>query len=187
MRTKLTTRCGLMALAIASLPMIAGAQTYPRTLVASAEASGSSGALTGVVTIHIKRLMKEEDFKQVADALKFGGYPKFLAALRELPPIGYVKIGDKQTNLKYARQRSEGSPRLVLGTDRPIFFVGAGAPDAKPKEGYEVGVIELDVDAKGIGQGTMAAAARVRPAPDGGVVVDDYAATPVRLTVKPGK
>lgn len=187
MRTKLTTRCGLIALAIAGLPMIAGAQTYPRTLVASAEASGSGGALTGVVTIHIERLMNEADFKRVADALKFGGYPRFLTVLRELPPIGYVKIGDRQTELKYAHERSEGGPRLVLGTDRPIFFVGAGAPDAKSKEGYEVGVIELDVDAKGIGQGTIAAAARVRPAPDGGVIVDDYAASLVRLTVKPGK
>jgi hypothetical protein len=72
-------------------------------------------------------------------------------------------------------------------TDRPIFFVGGGAPDAKPKAGYELGVLELAVDAQGSGQGTMAAAARVKPGPDGGVILDDYAATPIRLSIKPGK
>ena len=72
-------------------------------------------------------------------------------------------------------------------TDRPIFFVGGGAPDAKPKAGYELGVIELVVDPQGSGQGTMAAAARVKPGPDGGVILDDYAAAPVRLSIKPGK
>jgi hypothetical protein len=44
-----------------------------------------------------------------------------------------------------------------------------------------------NVDAQGSGQGTMAAAARVKPGPDGGVIVDDYAATPVRLSIKLGK
>ena len=75
----------------------------------------------------------------------------------------------------------------MLGTDHPIFFIGAGAPDAKPRTGYEVAVIELDIDAAGNGTGTMAAAARVRPAPDGGVTVDDYAAEPVKLSIKPAK
>ena len=75
----------------------------------------------------------------------------------------------------------------MLVTDRPIFFVGGGAPDAKPKAGYELGIIELDLDAQGNGQGTMAAAARVKPAPDGGVILDDYATAPVRLSIKPGK
>jgi hypothetical protein len=75
----------------------------------------------------------------------------------------------------------------VLVTDRPIFFVGGGAPDAKAKDGYELGVIELEVDAQGNGRGTMAAAARVKPGPDGGVILDDYATAPIRLTTKSGK
>jgi hypothetical protein len=139
------------------------------------------------MTIHVERLMRDADFTRVSDALRYNGYQGFLPALRTLPKIGYVQVGDKQTFLKYARERPEGKPRLVLGTDRPIFFIGAGAPDAKPRAGYEVGVIELDIDADGNGEGTMAAAARVKPAPDGSVVIDDYAATPLKLTVKPAK
>jgi hypothetical protein len=187
MTTNPTARSVLASLAIACLPLIALAQTYPRTLVASAEVTGSGGASTATVTIHIERLMHDIDFKSVSDALKYGGYPNFVPALRKLPSIGYVEVGGRRTELKYARERSDGKPRLVLGTDRPIYFVGGGAPDAKPKAGYEVAVIDLEFDAQGNGQGTMAAAARVKPAPDGGVTVDDYAVAPIRLTTKPAK
>jgi len=175
----------LAALAIAALPLVGRAQTYPRTLAATAETSGATGTATGAFTIHVDQLMSDRDFKKVADALKYGGYLKFVPAIREAPPVGYVQMGDRKTVIKYARVRAD--KRLVLGTDHPIFFVGAGAPDAKPKTGYDVAVIELDLDAAGNGKGTIAAAARVRPAPDGGVVLDDYAAEPVRLSIKPAK
>ena len=187
MVTKLTTRGLLVVLAVSSLSLVVRAQTYPRTLVASAEVSGATSGATATITIRIERLMPDFDFKAVVDGLKFGGYPGALTALRKLPEIGYVQIGDRRTVLKYAHQRADGKSGLVLVTDRPIFFVGGGAPDAKPKAGYELGVIELQVDAQGNGQGTMAAAARVKPGPDGGVILDDYAATPVRLSLKPGK
>jgi hypothetical protein len=177
--------CVLTALTLAALPNAVRAQSYPRTLVASAAVSGANGALTGTVTIHVDELMQDVDFKQVADALQYSGYLQFLPALRKLPEIGYVQIGDRKTALKYARVRPGASPLLVLGTDRPIFFVGGGAPDAKPRAGYEVGVIELDIDAKGNGKGTMAGAARVKRGPDGGPIVDDYAEAPIQLIVKP--
>jgi hypothetical protein len=42
-------------------------------------------------------------------------------------------------------------------------------------------VILLEVDQVGLGNGTMAAAARVRPGGPTGVQIDDYAETPVKL------
>jgi hypothetical protein len=187
MSVKLRVGCVLTALAVTALPFVVRAQSYPRTLVAAAAVSGANGALTGTLTIHVNELMHDVDFKQVADALQYGGYLQFLPALRKLPEIGYVQIGDRKTALKYARVRPGASPLLVLGTDRPIFFVGGGSPAAKPKAGYEVGVIELDIDAQGNGKGTMAAAARVKRGPDGGPIVEDYAEAPIQLTVKPSK
>jgi len=171
--------------AIAALPLTGQAQTYPRTLAATAETSAGAGTATGAFTIHIDQLMTDRDFKKVSDAMKYGGYLKFVPALRAATPVGYVQIGDRKTVIRYARVRAD--KRLVLGTDHPVFFVGGGAPDAKPRTGYDVAVIELDVDAAGNGKGTIAAAARVRRAPDGGVILDDYAAEPIRLTVKPAK
>ena len=175
----------LAVLALAAIPVAGGAQTYPRTLLATAETAATAGSATGAFTIQIDQLMSDRDFKKVADALKYGGYLKFVPALREAPPLGFVQIADRKTVIRYARVRDD--KRLVVGTDRPVFFVGAGAPDAKPKTGYDVAVIELDVDAAGNGKGTIAAAARVRPAPDGSVLIDDYAEQPIRLSIKPAK
>ena len=70
---------------------------------------------------------------------------------------------------------------LQLVTDRPVLFLGSSRADAKPRAGYEVALLRLQVDAKGAGSGTMAAAARVRPDGDGGVLLDDYAETPIEL------
>ena len=61
----------------------------------------------------------------------------------------------------------------MLITDEPMYFLGGGSKDAKPRAGYEVGVIQMEVDAAGSGTGSVAAAAKVKPGEDG-VVVDDY-------------
>ena len=54
--------------------------------------------------------------------------------------------------------------------------------NAPPRAGFEVAVLQLQVDATGRGKGTMAGAARVRPDGEGGVVLDDYADEPIALT-----
>jgi len=66
-------------------------------------------------------------------------------------------------------------------TDQPIFFIGGGRPDAKPREGYEVAVIELQVDNVGMGKGSMTAAARVKPGGENGVQIDAYEGKPMNL------
>jgi hypothetical protein len=67
-------------------------------------------------------------------------------------------------------------------TDRPMFFVGGGQAEAVPRKGYEVAVIQIQMGAKGVGNGSMAAAARVRPDGDGGVLLDDFADVLITLT-----
>ena len=54
--------------------------------------------------------------------------------------------------------------------------------NAKPRAGYEVGLIRIQVDNAGMGSGEMAAAARVKPGGETGVQVDDYAEQPLTLT-----
>ena len=61
------------------------------------------------------------------------------------------------------------------------MFLGAGLPGAKPKEGYDFAVIDIEVDAKGDGSGTLAPAAKIRMN-QGAFVVEDYGAEVVRLT-----
>jgi hypothetical protein len=85
--------------------------------------------------------------------------------------------------IRWARQQPGPSGRAIsIVTDRPVFFVGGGNPNAKPKAGYDVAVVQLTVDSRGHGSGTMAAAARVKPGGPAGFQIDDYAETPMKIT-----
>jgi hypothetical protein len=121
----------------------------------------------------------------MTDAMTQGGYPGFLLAMRKAPAVGFVEIGDVKVALRWAReQTTEKKGRTIsLVTERPVYFIGGGKADAKPRAGFELAVVQLNVDEFGLGSGTMAAAARVKKDPDGtGVVIEDYAEEPIKLT-----
>jgi len=63
-----------------------------------------------------------------------------------------------------------------------VFFLGGGRETSKPRAGYEVAVVQIQLDAKGQAKGTIATAARVRPDGDGGVLLDDYNEQLITLT-----
>jgi hypothetical protein len=155
----------------------------PETFSANATAVKSgSAAASATIQIHIERYTPDFDRTAVETALKTGGYPAFLTALRKAPDVGYVQHGDAKTIIRWARQTdAPKGRRIVVVTEKPIFFLGGGSADAKPRAGYEVAVIEMNVDDVGLGTGTMAAAARVKPGGEAGVQIDDYAETPIKL------
>ena len=74
-----------------------------------------------------------------------------------------MQLGAGQaTPTRLAIERPTDKGRLLtIVTDQPILFLGAGVPGAKPKEGYDFAIIDLEVDAKGTGSGTLAPAAKV--------------------------
>jgi len=176
---------GLMALSAsprgAQAPSSAGA---PETFSANAQVSGGAGAIAATIQIQIQRYTPDFDRKSVESALKGGGYPSFLTALRKAPEVGTVGIGDQKFAIRYAREEKTAKGRTItVVTDKPMFFVGGGKADAKPRAGYEVGAIQMMVDSVGLGSGSMAAAARIKPGPEGvGVQVDDYADAPIKLS-----
>ena len=129
--------------------------------------------------------MTETNRTKVTDALKYGGYGNFLPALRTLPAIGTIALDKREVQVRYTREQPDGKGyRLTLVADRPLFFLGADA--AKARAGYELTMVDLRIDEHGAGTGTMAGAARVKPAPDGSVILDNFAEAPVELTVRPG-
>jgi hypothetical protein len=158
--------------------------TAPETFTANLQAAGKTGgAAAATIQIDIQRYTPESDRTSVESALKTGGYPAFLTALRKAPQVGNVNFGEQKWAIRWAREtRSEKGRTIVVITDQPMFFVGGGRVDAKPREGYEVALIRMDVDDVGLGRGTMTAAARVRPGGDAGVQIDDYAEKPITLT-----
>jgi hypothetical protein len=154
----------------------------PETFTANASVKSGGGVAAATLQIHIERYTLDADRAAVETALKTGGYASFLIALRKAPEVGYVQVGDQKTAIRWARQTETPKGRtIVVVTDKPLAFVGGAAPDAKPRAGYEVGLIQMDVDPIGLGSGTMAGAARVRPGGETGVRIDDYADAPIKL------
>lgn len=156
----------------------------PEVFNATATAKSGSGSISGTVDVRITRYTPDFDRKTVEEALRLGGYPKFLTALRNAPEVGQLVLGGGQTYaIRYAREKVDAGARtLVVVTDKPVFFVGSGRTDAKPRAGFEVAVVEIQIDGAGRASGRMAAAARVRPDGNGGVLLDDYAEQLVVLT-----
>jgi hypothetical protein len=157
--------------------------TAPETITANAHVVGSTGAAATRVTMQIDRYSPEADRNAVADALKHGGYSGFLTALRKAPVVGTVTVAGQAFDIRWAREQPIATGRsIVLITDKPVYFVGGGSTTAKPREGYEVAVLQFRLDDSGLGfEGTMAAAARVKPGGPTGVQIDDYAEKPVEL------
>ena len=116
-------------------------------------------------------------------ALASGGSAAFVAALKKEKAVGYVQAGDRKVTVRYARVQApaNGGRRIVLVTDAPVHFVGGGALNAAPTAGFDLAVVEFEVDTVGLGSGTMAMAARVKPGGPAGVQIDDYAQQPVKL------
>ena len=181
----------ILTILLLGVPAWIGAQTAspatgaPETFMATAEARNATGAMSGTLEIRLRRYTPDFDRKTVEAALREGGYPKFLTTLRNAPEVGQLVLGGSEPfAIRYAREKLEGGARTILVvTDKPVFFIGGNRPrSSKPRAGYEIGVVEIKLDAKGQGSGVMAAAARVKPDGQGGVLLDDYAEELITLT-----
>jgi hypothetical protein len=174
----------LLVWAVAVVPAMTQQPTAPETFSANIQAQGErGGAAAATIEIDIRRYTPEADRTAVEEALKTGGYPGFVTALRKAPEVGSVSFGGRSWPIRWARERpaAKYTRTIVVVTDRPIFFVGGGSVDAKPREGYEVAVIQIEMDNAGMGHGVMTAAARVKPGGETGVQIDDYADKPIKL------
>ena len=121
--------------------------------------------------------------KPVEKALKQGGSEAFLTELRRAPVAGRFEVGSQTFAIRWARQRDTEKGRVIsVVTDKPVYFVGAGVTGAKSKEGFDVAVIQLTMDSSGVGEGTMTAAAKVKPGGPTGVEVETYENAPLKLS-----
>jgi hypothetical protein len=154
----------------------------PESFTATAQFLGTGGAAATTLKMRVDRYTPDAEREAVVQALKQGGYPGFVEALRKAPVVGSVDIGGHQFDIRWARESPiKGGRSIVLVTDKPMFFVGAGSPTAKPKEGFDVGVLSFQVNDYGMGYGgKMAAAARVKTG-EAGIEVADYAEKMIEL------
>jgi hypothetical protein len=169
----------LLAVVAGAGQAVHAAVAYPLNLKLAAKlVDDTSTTVTTTVTLQLDRLMEQNRFTRVSDALKYGGYGNFLPALRALPAIGTIEVRGRSVSIKYAREEEQGSgPRLVIVADRPLFFLDP----VKSKAGYELTMMELFFDPQGGVTGRLLGAARVKTSPDG-AVLDDF--TDIRVDLE---
>jgi hypothetical protein len=172
-----------MAVSVAAVTAVraqSGAETF--TATASVKTAAAATA-TAPVTIVVDRKMSQEEADKLSAAFKSGGAAALRKALTGVPATGSVKLGEgKATPTRLTLERTTDKGRLLtMVTDQPILFLGAGLPEAKPKEGYDFAVIDIEVDGSGSGSGTLSPAAKIAMK-EGAFTVADYAAELVRLT-----
>ena len=173
MRRVIILALAVAGLVVASGPMHAAAQ-YPLSLTLDAQMKAGETTVNTKITIQVDRAMENVRRTRVNDALKFGGYQNFLNALRAVPSVGSIRTQSTKVDVRYTREDQDGaSTRLLLVADQPLSFLSSNP--TKQKVGFELTLVDLTIDANGAVTGKMAAAARVRPAPDGGVLLDTYA------------
>jgi len=148
------------------------------------KAKVATGTATGdaYFTIQIDHYTPEKDLKAMEQALQTGGSDGFVQALRKAPVAGHLKVGDKSFTIRWARQKPTEKGRVIsIVTDAPVYFVGAGLPDAQSRAGFDVAVAQMNIDTSGLGEGSIALAAKVKPGGQAGVEIQDYASEPVKL------
>jgi len=171
-----------LALAVAAAP--ATGQDKPETYNATASVKTAAGAtMTAPVVITIDRWTNDADREKAVAALKAGGTTGLQKQLAGTPAVGTLQVGEVKAPLHFARSLPVGGGKVVtVVTSKPVFYVGAGAPDAKAKAGYDVAVVLFQVDAAGKGDvGDFAPAAKVKMDDRGALVTEDYGAEAVRL------
>jgi hypothetical protein len=176
---------GATVLSVAMLMTPASTRGQAATEVFTATASVKSaggGSASVPVTITIDRKMSQSEAESVVAAFKTGGAAALKKALAGTAPTGTVRLGaGSATPTRFTIERATGGRLLTILTDQPLLFLGAGLPGAKPKEGYDFALIDIEVDAQGNGSGTLAPAAKIKMN-QGAFVVEDYGAEVVRLT-----
>jgi hypothetical protein len=155
----------------------------PESFTASARVTTDVGVASPTILIQLTSDTSDQDRKTMTDALKYRGFIGFRPVFAKAPVVGTVQIRERKWNIRWASQQPEGDHRkITVATDEAMFFVGGSRDNAKPREGYDMAVLQFSVDKTGVGSGTIALAARVRPNADGsGFILDDYS-QPIELT-----
>ena len=166
-------------------PAASPGKSATEVFTATAAVKGAGGgSASAPVTITVDRKMSQREADSLVAAFKAGGAAALKKGLGGTPSTGTIRIGGgAATPTRFTIERITDDGRLLtILTDQPLLFVGAGVAGAKPKEGYDFAVIDIEVDAKGSGSGTIAPAAKIRMNQGGAFVVEDYGAEVVRLT-----
>jgi hypothetical protein len=150
----------------------------------SATAFGQSGMFSGKsvpLNIYINEYSSDQEVEELATTLKTKGPDALLRAVQKMKEKGRVaSTGRVGWAGPVVRQHpTETGRRIVMFSDRPISFYEARA--APRSKNYEFGMLVLDVNDKGEGEGLLYGACRVKFTKDDQVEVEHFGQAPARL------
>jgi hypothetical protein len=153
------------------------------TFTADATVTRANGTRTSAqLTATVNAFATDAEREALIAAVRKGGRAaqELLASRQD---AGVVQVGTNRTPIKYAYARPLGSGELItVVTAEPMHFVGGDLPDAKPKAGYDFGLVLLELDASRPGSGEVAPATKIRVDAQGAIVTEDYGDEVVRLS-----
>jgi hypothetical protein len=173
----------VFATAVTCCVIAALAQSEVYTGTAAINTAGGT-SVTSPMTVTIHRFASETDRAALIEAVRTGGTTAAQKWMARRPEAGILQLGSRRAAIKFAYKTTATDGALVtVGTAEPILFVGAGVPGAARPRGHELGLLLLQLPAKGAGSGELAPAAKVRIDAQGAIVTEDFnAAEMVRIT-----
>lgn len=131
-------------------------------------------------TIHIDEYTTDEEAMELLQLLADEGPKGLEDAMRDLDK-GWIRVGPSLGYpLSVARSFETENGRVIrVATDRPIqmFEVYRGLRSRD----YPFGIVEIQLDAEGEGQGQLIAAAEVGFSPEGSLEIESLGTQPFRL------
>jgi len=150
----------------------------------SATAFGQQGMFAGKnvgLNIYITDYSSDQEVQDLAATLQSKGSDPLLNAIQKMKSKGSVAVtGYTGWRVPVVRQRpTEKGRRIVMFGDRPVsFYEARNAPRSKT---YEFGLLILNVNDKGEGDGLLYGACKVKFNKDNQLEVENYGMAPARL------
>jgi len=150
----------------------------------SATAFGQQGMFAGktvTLNINVTDYSSDQEVQDLAATLQSKGSDALLKAIQKMKEKGRVAVtGYTGWRVPVVRQRpTENGRRIVMFGDRPVsFYEARNAPRSKS---YEFGLLILNVNDKGEGDGLLYGACQVKFNKDNQLEVEHYGMAPARL------
>jgi len=138
---------------------------------------------SGTVQIAIDLWSTPEERNELIEAFKQGGQDEMLKVLTKLPKVGFIRIPQSLAyDLHYAYQfpAEDGGRNIVIATNRRITRTEVW--NQRRIMEYPFELIQMRLNAKGEGEGTLSWATKISLSKDGQhIELENYGTTPVML------
>lgn len=143
--------------------------------------SGMSLGKSAVLNIYVNGYTSDQEVEQLAATLKDGGSDALLSAIQKMKEKGRVSVtGKTGWAVSVVRQHpTDKGRKIVMFSDRPIgFYEATTAPRSKQ---YQFGLLILNINDKGTGDGLLYGACKVKFTKDDQLEMEYFSTAPARL------